>query len=53
MSRTPDHASGVAVPVTLRLSPDHLAKFDKLAAEKKESRSKFAMNIIDRLPDPG
>jgi predicted transcriptional regulator len=51
MPRPPAHASGKARSVTLRLSPHHLAKLDRLAESKNKTRSALVANIIDRVAE--
>ena len=51
MPRLPAHASGPASPVTLRLSPHHLAKLDRLAVSKSATRSALVAMILDRVSE--
>ena len=51
MPRLPAHASGLASPVTLRLSPHHLAKLDRLAQSKSKTRSAIVAAVLDRVAE--
>jgi predicted transcriptional regulator len=52
MSKPAEHPSGPKQSVCIRLSPDHLARLDQLAAERHANRSVIVARLIDRAQPP-
>lgn len=52
MARTPSDPSGVAKPITLRLSPAAIELLDHHAEVRGLTRSQLVTNVLGRLTEP-